>query len=181
MSGWFDANRWWDFIEPKLERRRVLPLLIAIALVGGLVIALATEIGVRYFNTDWHYVAGYSAQAKRSWAPFFALWTVAAAAPFVLGAASTYLLKFYARQRRWLRGIAVGVIGTIPTYVAGTSLILLPGMLLVVIAFLISCSWWGSGSRRLLGVRDTESAEYVAVSLAIAGALLVLLSAAIPF
>lgn len=177
---WLDPERWWNLVEPKLDDGRALPYLIATALGGGLLIALATEIGVRYFNTDWHYVAGYSTQRNRGWSAFVALWIVAAAAPFTHGAVSAYLLKLYSLPRRWLRATAVAVIGSIPVYTAGVTLILLPGILIVVIALLISCNWWGSGSRRLLGVGDTDSAEYVAASLAVAGALLVLVSAAIP-
>ena len=177
---WFDSDRWWSFIEPKLDHGPALPLLIATALGGGLVIALATEIGVRHFNTDWHYVAGYSMQRDRDWSAFIALWIIAAAAPFVLGAVSASLLKLYSRPRRWLRATAVAVIGSIPVYTAGVTLIVLPGILIVVMAVLISCSWWGSGSRRLLGVGATDSAEYVAASLVVASVLLMLLSAAMP-
>ena len=72
------------------------------------------------------------------------------------------------------------MIGSIPVYAAGATLIWLPGILIVVVALLISCSWWGSGSRRLLGISDGESAEYIAASLTVAGALLVLVSAGIP-
>jgi hypothetical protein len=177
---WFDPDRWWNLVEPKLDDGRLLPYLIATALGGGLLIALASEIGVRYFNTDWHYVAGYSTQPNRGWSTFVALWIVAAAAPLALGAVSASLLKLYSLPRRWLHATAVAVVGSIPVYAAGVTLILLPGILIVVVALLVSCGWWGSGSRRFLGIGYTDSAEYVAASLAVTGALLVLLSAAIP-
>lgn len=176
----FDPEAWWDFIEPKIDHGGALPLLCALALGGGLVIALATEIGIRIFNTDWNYVAGYGMQRDRGWAPFFTLWAVVGLAPFVQGLVSAGLLKLYAHSRRWLRAIAVAVIGSIPVYVAGLSLILLPGILIVIVAFLVSCAWWAGGSRRLLGVAYGDSAEYVAVSLVVSGALLVLLSANVP-
>lgn len=176
----FDPEKWWSCIEPKLDKGGALPILLAIALAGGLNIALATEIGVRNFNTDWHYVAGYGLQPDRGWAPFLGLWAVAAGGPFVQGVISAWLLKLYARPRQWVRPIAVAVIGSIPTYIAGLSLILLPGILIVVVAFLVSCAWWSSGSRTLLGVIDADSAEYVAVSLVLSGALVLLLSASMP-
>ncbi len=175
-----EPDAWWDFIEPKLDRGQALPILLAVALAGGLNIAAATEIGVRNFNTDWNYVAGYGMQPDRGWAPFLALWAVAAIAPFAQGLVSAYLLKLYVRPRQWLRAMAVAVIGSIPTYVAGLGLILLPGILIVVTAFLVSCAWWSSGGRRLLGVIDSDSADHVAVSLVLSGALLVLLSASVP-
>ncbi|MGH6608786.1 MAG: hypothetical protein ACRECQ_00870 [Burkholderiaceae bacterium] len=180
MTGWLDADAWWDFIEPKLDAGRAVPIVAVIALVGGLIIATATEIGVRIFNTDWNYVAGYTAQGNRGWQPFFALWAIAAAGPIVQGLVSTMLMKFNSPPPVWLRGIAVAVIGMIPIYVASVTLFMLPGILIVAVAFLISCAWWGSGNRRLLGIRDGDSAEHVAVSLAISGAILLLLSASIP-
>lgn len=180
----FNPDAWWDFIEPKIERGNAPLLLCALAIIGGLFVALATEIGVRNFNTDWNYVAGYGAQPNRGWTAFVALWAVAALGPFVQGLVSANLLQLYVhrerRPRPWLRAIAVAVIGSIPTYIAGLSLIMLPGMLIVVIAFLVSCAWWTSGSRRLLGVIDGDAAEYVAVSVVLSGALLVLLSASVP-
>ncbi len=177
---WFDPDSWWDFIEPKLDQRHVLPMLLGVALVGGFGIALATEIGVRIFNTDWNYVAGYGMQRDRGGAPFLALWGIAAGAPLMQGLVGAHLLKFYSRPRQWLRSIAVAVVGTIPVYVAGLTLVVLPGILVVVIAFLVSCAWWSSGSRRLLGIVYGDSAEHVAGTLVLSGALLVLVSASVP-
>ena len=70
------------------------------------------------------------------------------------------------------------VFGSLPIYAAAPALIVLPGILLVCVAFLISCSWWGSGARTLLGVPLGESADHVAASI-ITGSLVVTLAAAL--
>lgn len=154
-------------------------MLLALTFAGAFGIAFACEIGVRYFNTDWNYGFGYSVQRGRDWKPFFALWAGVAILPIVQGLVGVALLKIYSRPLRWWRGVTVAIIGSIPMYVTGLTLVLLPGILLLAVAFLISCSWWASGNRRLLGIRDSESAEHVAVSLTISGVLIMLGSAAL--
>ena len=58
--------------------------------------------------------------------------------------------------------------------------VLLPGVLLVCVAYLVSCSWWGSGARLLLGVPGGESADHVVASIVAASAVLSLLAAWLP-
>ena len=174
-----EPDYWWDAVESRFGDRRLPLMLLALAFSGAFGIAFACEIGVRYLNTDWNYGLGYSVQRGRDWQPFFALWAGVAIAPIVQGLVAVALLKIYLRPLRWRRGVAVAIIGSIPMYVTGLSLVLLPGILLFAVAFLISCSWWASGNRRLLGISDSESAEHVAVSLTISGVLMMLGSAAL--
>ena len=171
---------WWDTVESRFGDPRLAIMLAALALAGAFGIALACEIGVRYFNTDWNYGLGYSVHRDRDWQPFFALWAGVVIAPIVQGLVSVALLKIYSRPLCWRRGVTVAIIGSIPMYVTGLALVLLPGILLLAIAFLISCAWWASGNRRLLGIRDSESAEHVAVSLTVSGVLMLLVAAALP-
>jgi len=175
-----EPDSWWDAVESRLGDRRLAIGLLALACAGAFGIALACEIGIRYFNTDWNYGLGYSVQRDRDWQPFFALWAGVVIWPIVLGLVGVALLKIYSRPLCWRRGVAVAIIGSIPMYVAGLTLVLLPGILVFAIAFLISCSWWANGNRRLLGIRDSESAEHVAVSLTISGVLMMLCFAALP-
>jgi hypothetical protein len=78
-------------------------------------------------------------------------------------------------------GLAVGVLGSLPIYAAAPALVMLPGFLLVCVAFLVSCSWWGSGARALLGVRIGESADHVIASLIAASLALSFALAVVPF
>lgn len=177
MGALLDPDAWWDLLERRLADRGAVALLAAIAIVGALGIAFACEVGVRVFNTDWHPVAGYNVQRGRGWTPFFALWAFLTAMPVVQGLVGACLLPLYSRPRRWLKAVGVAVLGSVPTYLAGPALVLLPGILLVVIAFLLSCAWWGSGCQRLLDVPASESADFVAVSLLLTSAIVYLLSA----
>ena len=176
----FDPEAWWDAIEPLLGDRRLTLALIVLALAGSFVVAVASEIGVRVFNTDWNNTFGYAVQRNRGWQPFFALWSGFAIATIVQGLVGAALLRIYSKPQRWLRGVAVAIIGSVPMYVTGVTLVLLPGILLFAIAFLISCGWWASGNRRLLGLTYGESPEHVAVSLVVSGALMVFITAAMP-
>jgi hypothetical protein len=179
MSALLDPEIWWNTIERRFGDRRLTIALLALAIAGALGIAMASEIGVRYFNTDWNYLLGYSVQRDRTWQPFLALWAGIAIAPIVQGLVGAALLKIYSQPQLWMRGVAVAIIGSIPMYIAGLALVLLPGILLFAIAFVISCGWWTSGSRRLLGVGYSEALEHVVVSLTISGGLMLLFSASV--
>jgi len=179
----FQPSALWSVIAQRLGRPDTslqLLQLLGLAALGGGGIALASEIGVRVFNTDWHPVAGYSVQPGRSWNTFFALWLVYTLAPLVQGLCGAWLLALYRRPRQWRAAMTVSVVGMTPLYLAGLSLVLLPGILLVCVAFLISCMWWSSGSEELLGVPSSESADYVAAMLISSSAALFLLAASLP-
>ena len=172
ISTLFEPLALWDRVQQLTGRRGAVVRLLAIALLGGLVVAIATEIGVRHFNTDWNWVAGYSVQRDRGWQAFVLLWTAAAGLSIAQGVTGALLLPLYGRPRDWIGGLAVGVVGALPIYAAGIALVLLPGILLVCIAFLVSCAWWGSGARLLLGVPYGEAADFVVASLVTSGVTL---------
>ena len=175
-----DPEAWWDAIEPLLGDRRLTITLILLALTGSFVVAVASEIGVRVFNTDWDSTFGYAVQRDRRWQSFFALWGGFTIATIVQGVIGAALLKIYSKPQGWVRGVAVAIVGSVPMYVAGVTLVFLPGILLFAIAFLVSCGWWASGNRRLLGLTYGESPEHVAVSLVVSGALMVLITSSVP-
>lgn len=176
MGDLLDPEVWWDQVEQRLNDGDAARYLLSIAIVGGFGIAFASEIGIRVFNTDWHAVAGYNAQPMRGWLPFGTLWGVLTMLPIVQGLIGACLLPLYSRPRQWLRSIGVAIVGAVPIYLAGLTLVLLPGILLVAVAFLISCAWWGSGCRRLLAVPASESADFVGASLIFTSAFLFLAS-----
>lgn len=170
----------WEWVADRRRRPGAVVALLVVAALGGLIVATATEIGVRAFNTDWNYVAGYSPQPNRGWAPFVMLGFSAAALPLAQGLAGAWLLPLYGRPRDWVGGLAVGVVGSLPIYAVAPALIMLPGILLVCIAFLVSCAWWGSGARMLLGVPIGESADHVVASIIAGTIVLTIVSAVLP-
>jgi len=171
----------WQWIARRRADRGFSAMLVGVAVLGGLVLAIATEIGVRVFSTDWNYVAGYTPQPDRTCGPLFTLWAMAAALPVAQGLAGGGLLPLYGRPRDWIGGLAVGVVGSLPIYLAAPALVMLPGILLVCVAFLVSCAWWGCGARVLLGVPLGEAADHVVASV-IAGTVLLSIALAVaPF
>lgn len=168
----------WMHVGERVERGGWMGALVGLAVVGGLVIAVATEFGVRVFNTDWNDVAGYSTDRGRTWLPFLTLWFAASLLPIVQGLCAAWLLPLYGRARAWRRALAVSVIGSVPLYAAGVTLVVLPGIMVVCVAFLVSLAWWGSGVRLLLGLPYGEAADHLAVSL-VASAVLVSIALAV--
>lgn len=174
-----DPDIWWDTFERHLGDSRLPIALLALAITGALVIAAASEIGIRCFNTEWNFAFGYSVQRDRGWEPFFALWGGTAIALITQGLVGAALMPVYSKPRLWMRAVSVAIIGSIPMYVAGLALVFLPGALLFAFGFLLSCGWWTSGGRRLLGLGYGEAPEHVVVSLAISAGLMLLLAASL--
>lgn len=173
----FEPAPLWLAVRGRVERRGFIALIVAIVVGGGLIVAAATEIGVRTFNGDWNAVLGYSRQRSRGWFPFLLLWAAAAGLPIVQGLVGAALLPLYGRPRSWRSGLAVAAVGALPIYAASAALVLLPGIMLVCLAFLVSCSWWGSGARMLLGLPLGEAADHVAASLVVSGVIVSLVLA----
>ena len=171
----------WDRVRRRCERDDALLLLLLIPLAGALGVALAAEAGVRLFNTEWNPVLGYSARPDNEGSRVGLLWLALALAPFVQAVVGTLVLPLYRRPRRWRTTLAVFVVGSVPLYVAGLSLLLLPGILVVLVAFFISIAWWTAGAYELLEVPRGEGAEFVTVSLLGASSALFLCSTAFPF
>jgi hypothetical protein len=174
---WLEPAPLWERVARWRGRPGFVVALVALALLGGVLVAAATEVGVRWFNTDWNRVAGYTATRDRGWLPFVGLALTATALPIAQGLAGASLMPLYGRPRDWAGGLAVGVLGSLPIYVAAPALVLLPGILLVCVAFLVSCAWWGSGARLLLGIATGESSDHVVASIFVATFVLTVVSA----
>jgi hypothetical protein len=175
-----EPARLWSAVARRRDAPHAAAALVALALLGGLVVAGATEIGVRHFNVEWHAVAGYPVPVHRGWVQFAMLWASAAALPLLQGLAGGWLLPMYGRPRDWRGGLAVGVVGSLPIYAAAPALVVLPGVLLVCIGFLVSCGWWGSGARLLLGVPAGEAADHVVASIIVSAVALSIVTAGLP-
>ena len=81
---------------------------------------------MRVFNTDWDATFGYTVQRDRSWLSFAALWGGFALAPILQGLVGGALMQVYSQPRRWQRGCGRDY-RHVPMYVAGLTLVLLPG------------------------------------------------------
>jgi hypothetical protein len=177
----FEPEGLWDTVRERLVRPGAIGWLMLIPGVGGLAVAIAAETGVRVFTTEWNPVIGYSARPDDDGSRLRLLWIGLALAPFVQAAAGLLILPLYGLRRRARAALAVAVVGTIPLYVAGLSLVMLPGILLVLVAFFVSFVWWTTGVCELLEVPRAEGPEFVAIMVLAASSALFLCSTAFPF
>lgn len=177
----FEPDALWAALERRLQQRGFLGWLLFVPALGALAVALASEVGVRHFSTQWHPVFGYSARPDSEGSRFLLLWTALAFAPIVQGLVGAMLLPLYSRPRRWRVALAVAIVGTVPLYVSGLAMVMLPGLVIVLGGFAVSVVWWATGARELLEVPPSECAEFVAVALIASSSGLLLFSRAFPF
>jgi hypothetical protein len=171
----------WAAVSHRLQQRGFLGWLVPVPAVGAFGVALASEFGVRHFNEQWHPVFGYSARPDAEGSRFLVLWIALALAPIVQGLVGAMLLPLYSRPRRWRAALAVAIVGTVPLYVSGLAMVVLPGLVIVLGGFALSTVWWAIAARELLDVPASECAEFVAATLIASSAGLLLFSRAFPF
>lgn len=171
----------WLVVQQRLEQPGLLKWLSLIPVLGGFAVAVAAEVGVRVFSSEWSTVFGYTARPDMDGSRFRMLWAALALAPWVQGVVGAMLLGFYARPRHWRAALAVAVVGAVPLYIAGLAMLWLPGIVIVLGGFCVSVVWWATGARDLLGVPASESAEFVVVMLIASSAALMLFSTLFPF
>lgn len=176
----FEPEGLWEAVRKRLRRPGAFGWLVLIPVFGAFAVAIASETGVRVFNTEWHAVFGYSARPDVDGSRFRGLWVALALSPYLQGIAGALLLPMYGRTRRWRAAIAVTVVGTVPLYLAGLTMVWLPGIILVLGAFCVSFVWWIIGARELLDVPHSEATEFVTVTLMASSAAVLLLTAALP-
>lgn len=145
--------------------RASLARLVATMIAGAAVSGIAIYIGTRWLTTLWDFELGYLPAFDGRIDPLRAMVFAMLAGPLLLAAAFTLVAPFYGAPRRPLAALAVAVIGMTPIYVAGATMFFLPAVLLMLLAFIVSCFRWGHGARRLLGVREGETAEFMAIAL----------------
>lgn len=177
----FEPDALWVAVKGRLQQRDFLGWLLLVPALGALGVALASELGVRHFNAQWHPVFGYSARPDSEGARFLVLWTALALAPIVQGLVGALLLPLYSRPRRWRAALAAAIVGTVPLYVSGLAMVVLPGLVIVLGGFAVSVVWWAIGARELLEVPASECAEFVAATLIASSSALLLFSRVFPF
>jgi hypothetical protein len=156
-----------DRVARALERRpaATTAALFALSVVGALVPALAVYVGTRYLTTAWDFELGYTPVSDGRIDPFRATLFGLLLAPWLIAAVATLVAPVYDRPRQPRAAFATAVFGAVPLYVGCSFMFFMPAILLVGLAFFISCNWWGAAEQRLLGVDSGRSAELTAVCL----------------
>ena len=134
-------------------------------MAGALVPALAVYVGTRYLTTAWDFELGYTPVSEGRIDPFRATLFGLLLAPWLIAAVATLVAPLYDRPRQPRAAFAAAVVGAVPLYVACSFMFFMPAILLVALAFIVSCNWWGAAEQRLLGIDPARSAELTAVNL----------------
>jgi hypothetical protein len=147
-------------------------LWLRIALPCSLGVALALATGSALFNRDWHADWGYSTRLED--APRVALTAllVSAGAPLLLAAIMQRVAAMYRARPGFAAALRVAVHGSLPLWLAGLTLFLMPMLLLGFPAALMALSHYGAGARALLGIAPGESAEFVGITMLLFAVLL---------
>jgi hypothetical protein len=177
----FDTEALWLAVRRRLAVPSFMVGLLLLPLLGALGVTGAAELGVRHFGRNWSAVFGYSARPDEDGTRALLLAAALTLAPFVQAAVALLVLPLYNAARAPRRALAVFSVGSVPLYVAGLGMVLLPGILLVLVAGFVSLVWWSQGARDLLGVPASEGIEFVTITLLASTALLGLASTAFPF
>lgn len=156
-----------DRVARRLERRPASTTIavVALSVAGAVVPAIAVYLGTRYLTTAWDFELGYTPVSEGRIDPFRATLFGLLLAPWLMAAVATLAAPLYDRPRQPRAAFAAAVVGTVPLYVACSLMFFMPAILLVALAFFVSCNWWGAAEQRLLGVDPGRSAELTAVSL----------------
>lgn len=159
----------WTRVALELEQRpqRLARQLVLISLGGPLGCALAVYVGTQWLTTLWHNDFGFLPTVAQSGRidPFRATLLGAWLAPLLLALAFLVLAPMYRQPRRVLASFAVALVGALPVYAAGLLMFTLPAILLVLLAFCVSCFWWSQGAQRLLGIRQDDAGEFLVLAL----------------
>jgi len=160
---------------PRASLARLLLTMVA----GATVSAVAVYAGTRWLTTAWNFDLGFVPAFVDRIDPLRATLFTMIGGPLLLALAFTLVAPLFGQPRRPHAALAVAVIGMMPIYVVGALMFFMPAVLLLLLAFFVSCFRWGHGAQRLLGVPHGEVAEFIAitliaasVALQIAGALL---------
>jgi len=156
----------WQRVARELARPpRALQRLALIALLGAFGPACAVYAGARWVSAWTDGDLGFLPMAEGRFDPFRATFVALLIAPALLTAMYLMLGRLFRLPHRPLAAFAVAVVGTLPVYAAGLTLVFPPAILVVVGAFMVSCFWWAVGARTLLGVSPDETAEFNAISI----------------
>ena len=144
---------------------RAAQRLALLALLGAFGPACAVYAGSHWVSAITGAEIGMLTLKEGQFDPFRATFLGLLLVPLLQSVMYLLLASIYRLPRQPLTAYAVAVVGLIPVYVAGLTLVFMPAVLLTVGAFFLSCFWWAVGARTLLGVAPGDSAEFNAIAI----------------
>ena len=151
-------------------------LIMRLILPGSLVSALAVTAGITWFNRDWHDDFGYSAPASQALSIGFATLALSALYALVLAGVFTLTGKMYRSRGSYVQALLLVAYGTLPVWIAGAFMFLMPAALLGMLVFVYACLIYSQGAHAVLGIAESETTEFVAISLLLAALVMTVLS-----
>jgi hypothetical protein len=143
----------------------VLRLLFAFVVPFSCLTALAVSMGVTFFDTTWDAQFGYHLQPAGLPVLVATILGFSIGSVVLLAAVFTWIAPMYERPRHFVEALKVATFGSLPVWIASAALVVLPGVVVVVVAFGYSCYLYTIGLREVLGTSTDEAPEYLAISL----------------
>lgn len=153
---------WEEIARAPLPAHRLFTRLILPFAIAG---ALAVTGGTAFLNRDWSQTFGYSTTARQAPAIGAATLVLLALMPFVLAWVFQRLGSLYKSSCSYQAALNVAAHGTVPIWVAGCLMFFAPMFIVGMGAFGYSCMLYAGGARIVLGVKSTDTAEFVGIAL----------------
>jgi Yip1 domain len=147
------------------EELSVLRLITRIALPFSVMMAVAMSLGVTFFNTDWSQAFGYRSQPGQALVVAGQVVLVSLLSVLLLAWVFHLLAPMYKVKRNYSTMLKVAILGSLPVWLTGFTLVLLPGIIFTVVAFGYSCYLYAVGLDEVCGAPPGEAPEYVAVAM----------------
>lgn len=150
------------------RRISVSALFTRMILPASLLSALAATLGTAVFNREWDVNFGYDTRAENAFAVGAATLLLLVSYTFVLAWVFTHMGKVYRSSGSYADALKVVAFGTLPVWVVGAFMFFMPMALVGMAAFVYTCLLYSIGAGVVLGVKEGETAEFVAISLLVA-------------
>jgi ABC-type sulfate transport system permease component len=147
-------------------------LFATIVLPFSFVISLAHYVGWNWFGSDWSTQYGYGDEHLFGSAALLSVWLSVMAAPVLMAAIFSWLAPWCGGRRDFNGSFIVATYGTLPLFIAGCFLFLMPMIVLCLFAFAYSCYFYMQGARVVLGVPLDGSPDLLVGTMIMLGAVM---------
>lgn len=143
-------------------------IIVPAALAG----ALAATLGTAVFNREWNAQFGYDTRAENALTVGGSTLLLLLTYSFVLAWVFARMGRMYRSSSDYAAALKVVAYGTLPMWLAGAFMFFMPMVIVGLAAFVYTCLQYSIGAGIVLGVKDAETAEFVAISVLLASILM---------
>lgn len=154
----------WEVISRETTRVGALSLKVIVPLC--LIPAVATVIGMTFFDSGWDALHGYALPKEKILGVGAANFAFALATVFMLALIFHFLAPVESHVRNsFADALKVAAFGSIPVLLAGVFLVLPVMVMLTLVAAVHSLFLYNVGLKKVLRVPETESAMLLAIAI----------------